>query len=131
MVFGPSGELLVERGLGLRLGFVKPGFDLAGFGLDERDVNGAVVECAWQFAETAEDGRSKGFEFSERVALPTTAATVGAGAAFVSGIQQAAQFFGLGQVGVDFVQEKGGLGLVYEPKEDWGSKVFGADGSRY
>src|SRR6185503_19423339 len=121
-------ELLVEPGFEVRLEFVEPGFDLAGLSLDQGEVNRAVVECARQFTEPAQDGWGEGFECPETIAFPM-ATTVGAGAAFVAGIEKAAQFFGLGQVGVDFVQEQGGLGLVDEAEENWCGEVFGADGS--
>lgn len=45
----------------------------------------------------------------------------------MAGIEQAAQFFGLGQVGVHLVQEQGGLGLVGKAEEDGCGEVFGAD----
>ena len=48
----------------------------------------------------------------------------------MAGVQQAAQFFGVGQVGVDFVQEEGGLVLVDEAKEDRSGQVLGAQGAR-
>lgn len=62
IILGPAGELLVEGGFEVGVEFVEPGFDLAGFGFDEWDVDGAVMECAGQFAEATQDSRGKGFE---------------------------------------------------------------------
>ena len=41
-------------------------------------------------------------------------------------IEQAAQFFGLPEPGIDLVEEKGGLVLVDEAEEDGGGEIFGA-----
>jgi len=48
----------------------------------------------------------------------------------VAGVEQAAEFFGLGQPGVHLVEEKGGLVLMNEAEEDRGGEVFGAERPR-
>ena len=126
VVVGPAGEFAAEDVFDLVVAAVEPGADLVRFGFEKQDADGAVVEGLGQVADAGEDGGGKGVEGAHGVA--SAFATVGAGALFVAGIEQAAQFVVGGKVGVDFVQEQGGLVLVDEAEEDGGVEVLGADG---
>ena len=90
------------------------------------DVIRTVVEGAGECADAGQDGGREGFEGADGVGVGVAA--VGAGAAFVARIEQATQFLALGEVGVYFVKEQGGLVLIDEAEEDRRSEVFGADG---
>ena len=126
VVLGPAGEFAAKLGCDFDMLFVEASDDLAGFGLDQPDANRAVSQRAGQVADASQDGRSEGFEGPDSVAFAFAA--VSAGTAFVSGIQQAAQFFGLGEIRIHFVQQQDGLVLVHEAIEDGGGEVFGAHG---
>ena len=59
------------------------------------------MQCGGQWTDAGEDGGSKGVERAHRVI--GTFAAVGAPAAFVAGVEQAAQFFVLEQKSIDFI----------------------------
>ena len=98
---------------------------MAGFGFEQGNEDGAVAQCGREGADAGEGGGSKGVESADVVASAFTA--VGAGAAFVSGIEETAQFVGLVEIGVQFVEQKGGLLLVNDAEEDGGFQIFGAE----
>ena len=110
VVFGPAGELLAENGFNFDLAAVETNLDLLGFGLLEEDDNGAVVQGGRQGADAGEDGRGEGVESADGVALAF--ATIGAGAAFVAGVEEAAQFFGAQGPGDHDVNEVEGGGFA-------------------
>ena len=126
VVLGPAGEFAAKLGFDFDMLFVEASDDFAGFSLDQPNANRAVSQRARQVADASKDSRSEGFEGADSVAFAFAA--VGAGAAFVSGIQQAAQFFGLGQIRIHFVQQHDRLVLAHEAKEDGGGEVLGAHG---
>jgi len=126
VVLGPAGELAAEDGFNFGVAAVEMGGEFSGFGGQEQDANGTGMQGFRQGADAGENGWAEGFEGADGIAF----ATVGAGAQFVSGIEKAAQFFGARQVGIDFVQEQGGLMVVHEAKEDGGGDILGAQGPR-
>jgi hypothetical protein len=126
VVLGPAGEFAAEDGLDLGVEPVETGGEFGRVAGEEDNDDRTVVKGAGKRTDAGQDGGGEGVEGADGLALPFAA--VGTGAAFVSGIEQAAQFLGLGQVRVHFVQEEGGLVLVHEAEEDGGGKVFGAEG---
>ena len=44
----------------------------------------------------------------------------------MAGVEEAAEFFALGEIGIHFVKEEGGLMLVHEAEEDGSGQVFRA-----
>ena len=86
------------------------------------------MECAGQVPDAGQDRRSECFEGADAKAI--TFATISASAAFVAGIQEAAEFIDFAEVGIDFVQEEGGLAVSDEAEQDGGADVFGAQGAR-
>jgi len=127
VVLGPAGEFAVENGFSFDEPAVETGRGFFFFGFDELDANGAAAEGVGHGADAGDDGGGKGVEGADGIALAF--ATVGASALFVSGVEEAAQFFGVKQVGIYFVKEEGWLVLGDEAEEDRGSEVLGAKGS--
>src|SRR5436305_5655385 len=93
MVLSPAGELAAEGGFNFLVAAVEMGGDLPGFGFEEQDANGAVVEGVGQRADAGENGGAESFEGADGIA-PTLAA-VGAGPLFVTGVEESPQFFGV------------------------------------
>jgi hypothetical protein len=85
------------------------------------------MEGASKLADTGQNGGAEGAKWPDGVAFAF--ATVGAGAALVAGVEEAAEFFGLGQPAIHFVQEEGGLVLMDKAEKDRGGKVFRAEGA--
>src|SRR5438034_4122303 len=79
-------------------------------------------------ADTCKGGRGESVEDADRFAIAF--APVSTGTAFVTGVEQAAEFFRLWEIGVHFVQQERGLVLVHDAEENWGAHVFGAQWSR-
>src|SRR5258705_5246790 len=94
---------------------IEAGQLVAGLGFHERDDDGTVVKGAGELTDAGQSGGAKGAERTDGVAFGIAA--IGASAALVSGVEQAAEFLGLGQPGVHFVEEKRGLVLMNEAEE--------------
>lgn len=101
VVLGPAGQLAAQDGFNFGVAAVKTGADFLRFGFDELDANGAAAESVGHGTNAGDDGGAKGVEGADGIALAF--ATVGASALFVPGVEEAAQFFGVKQVGVHFV----------------------------
>src|SRR5437667_692387 len=102
VVLNPAGELAAKFSFNFGLELVEMSDDLTFFGFDQVDANGTVMQCGGQGTDAGEDGRSKGVEGAHSII--GTFAAVGAPAALVAGIKQAAQFFVLEQKSVHFIQ---------------------------
>ena len=126
VVGSPAGQFTAEFGFDFDVMIVKAGKFVAGLGFHERDDDGTVVKGAGELADAGQDGRAEGPEGADGVAFAVAA--VGACAAFVAGVEETAEFFGLGQPGVHFVEQESGLVLVDEAEQDGGGEVFGANG---
>src|SRR5437016_12990224 len=124
MVLRPASELAAEHGFDLRMEAVETGFQFVGLGGKKHDGNGAVPEGAGKITNTRKHSGGKSFEGANSIALAL--ATVGTGAAIVTSVQESAQFIGLSEVGIDFVQKQGRLVLVDEAKEHRRSEAFSA-----
>jgi len=125
IIDGPSGRVC-WRGFCFEVGvvLVKAGGDLSGLGGNERNEDGSVVEGGREGADAGQGSRGEGVEGANGV--PGTLAAVGAGATFVAGVEEAAQFVGLVEVGVHFIEKEGGRLLVHDAEQDGGAHVFGA-----
>src|SRR6266478_4661687 len=84
------------------------------------------MKGGWQLTDAGQHRGCEGFEGTDGIAGPL--ATVSASAAFVSGVEQAAQLVGLVEVSVHFIEQKGGLLLVHDAEQNRGAHVFGAKG---
>src|SRR5260221_13901167 len=56
MVLGPAGELAAKGGFNFMVAAVQMGGDFPGFGFQEQDANGAVVEGAGQITYAGKNG---------------------------------------------------------------------------
>src|SRR5205823_6487643 len=126
IVPGPTGELTAENVFDFMMAAVKTGGDFLPPGGKEQNPYGAIVQGVGQSADPAENRGGEGFERADGIAVAFAA--VSAGALFVSGVEQAAQFFGAGQVGIHFVEQQGRLVLVHQTKEHRGGNVLRAQG---
>ena len=128
MVFAPAGELASEFEVDARFEGLERDGNLAGFGFDERDADGAVVEGAGKDADAREGDRGKGAIATKDVARAFTAEGIAAFA--VAGVDEAAQFVRFADEGVEFVDEEGGLVEFDDAEQDGGGDVFGAESFR-
>ena len=94
IVFGPAGEFAGEGFLEVGVMFVEASAGLAGLCGNQRNKDGAVMKGGWQLTDAGEYRRGKGFEGTDGIACAL--ATVSASAAFVSGVEEAAEFLSLG-----------------------------------
>ena len=127
VVGGPAGEFAAEVGFDFDAVIVEPVGGLIGARFHQRDDDGAVVEGAGELADAGENGGAEGAERTDGVAFAFAA--VSASAALVAGVEEAAEFVGLREPGVYFVEEEGGLILVDEAEQDRSGKIFGAEGA--
>ncbi len=88
VVLGPTGQFAAEDGFDLLVAAIEMDGELLGFGAEEQDANGAVVQGFGQVADAGEHGGPKGFEGADGIALAFAA--VGAGAFFVPGVKDRA-----------------------------------------
>jgi hypothetical protein len=88
VIGGPAGEFASQDGFGLGVERVPASADLAGLGGNEGDEDGAIAECAGQCADAGEGGRGKGVEGTDDFTFDAK----GAAAAFVTGVEEAAEF---------------------------------------
>src|SRR5258708_586112 len=73
MVLSPAGELSAKGGFNFMVAAVEMGGDFPGFGFQEQDANGAVVEGVGQRADAGEDGGAASFESADGIAPNLTA----------------------------------------------------------
>ncbi len=128
IILGPAGEFAAEGVLDLGFVGVEVGIRLTGLGFGEGDEHGAVAQGGRERADAGEHGGGIGFEAVDAIARAF--ATVGVGAGFVAGVQEAAHFGIFGQPGIEFIQEQRGLLLVHDAEQDGGAHVFGAEWAR-
>jgi hypothetical protein len=123
IVLGGAGELAGEHGFDFEPARVERDQDLVRVGGNQVDDDGAVGEGIGERADAGEDGRGEGVKGAH--AVVAAIAAVGAGAAFVAGIEQAAEFLVLVEVGINFVQQQGGMVLVHDAEQDGGGEILG------
>jgi hypothetical protein len=79
-----------------------------------------------EVTDAGQSGGTEGLEGANGIVFTLT--PVSASTALVAGVEKAAQFFGLRQVGIHFVEQKSWLVLVDQAEKDRGGNVFGAQG---
>ena len=124
IIGGPTDQFPAEFVLQLSALVVETGGDFVGLGFCQVNDDRTIVERAGELADAGQGGWTEGPEGTDGVAFAF--ATIGARAALVAGVEEAPEFFGLRQPGVDFVEEKGGLILMNEAEEDGSGQVFRA-----
>jgi len=127
VVLSPASEFAGKDGFDFGFVWVEVLGDFAGFGGDKRNGDGAVEEGSGERPDAGQGGGREGFVGTNTVVFAP--APDGAGGGFVSGVEKAAEFFGLEDVAVDFIEEQSGLKLVDETEENGSSEVFGAERS--
>ena len=128
VVFDPAGDFTSEKGFSFDIERVKGDGELAFGGGDQGNDDGTVAESGRKIADAGKDAGAMGVEGANGAVVSLTA--VGVGAAFVSGVSQAAEFIGLDEIGIDFIQEDRWAELVDDPEQDGGAEVFRAEDPR-
>ena len=78
--------------------------------LVKRDLDGTVMQGGRKIADAGQGGRGKRVVFMEADLRLCNGRRVGT--AFVAGIEDAAELFFLGELGVQFIEEQRGLAAV-------------------
>ena len=128
VILRPASDLAAEFGFNFGFEFVEMSGDFAFFGFDEMNTNGTAVESARQRANAGQDGGRKGFEGAHGVV--GAFATDGATTTLVTGVEQAAQFFIVGQKRVHFIEEQDWLLLSDDAKQDRCGEILSAQRPR-
>src|SRR3954454_14606899 len=81
VVLGPTGQLAGEIGFGLDVQAVEAGGEILGFGGQEQDTDGAVIQSSGELAQSGQSGGTECLEGAHGIVLAF--ATVSSGAAFV------------------------------------------------
>ncbi len=122
VVLGPTGHLAAQNGFEFGVTFDEAGVGVAFGVFNQRQDEGAGAQGQRQWAEAGQGGGGIDLEFADLVAFTA----VGARADSVAAVEQAAHVRIEMDVGVQFVQEQGGLAPVDGAEEDGGFEVVGA-----